>query len=106
MWCNCSRPLAPSSPLDRQCVADELNIPDFYLPLLVQYLQANPYDTNFIVEFAEKGKPSRGGNGFGAITCKSRFKLGKVHGSSQTLICRHGRLLLESGLRARNPRRS
>lgn len=48
-------------------------VPPFFLPLLENYMRQWPGDTNFIVEFAEKGKPSRGGNGFGTITCMEDY---------------------------------
>ena len=32
-----------------------------------------PLDLNILIEAGEPGDPSKGGNGFGIITCKSRL---------------------------------
>jgi hypothetical protein len=44
-------------------------VPPFYLPILSAYMRHHSFDTNFILELAEKGRAGIGGNGFGTVTC-------------------------------------
>lgn len=54
---------------------DEGELPPFYIPILTTYMRLHPYDANFILEFAEKGKSWTGGNGFGTVTCMDCWKV-------------------------------
>lgn len=51
------------------------DLPPFYILILTRYLKLHPYDANFIIELAEKGKAWTGGNGFGTVTCMDCWKV-------------------------------
>lgn len=56
-----------TSPVNHHSQLTSQPTPEFYLPILSNFLTTNPGDDHFLLELGNDS--GRGGNGFGALTC-------------------------------------